>query len=181
MIDFRNTLVISKGRAKATVDVSFFGDFMRTFADKGQLAPTELRVWLWISGDEQMETQAFAYSDIKPFKDSYAKFISFYVPGKFERLDDANVKISSASKVVKLLWLVKKPIPNGLAIPKYFETSPTHPFNVKNRKYQELEYRAHTNELTMEFLLKVLKDWVQLGDRVFTVFAGTKILIAATV
>jgi DNA modification methylase len=52
---------------------------------------------------------------------------------------------------------------------------------VKNRKYQELEYRVHTNELTMEFLLNMLKDWVQPGDRVFTAFAGTKILIAATV
>ena len=39
----------------------------------------------------------------------------------------------------------------------------------------------HTNELTMEFLLKVLKDWVQPGDRVFTACAGTKILIAAMI
>ena len=84
------------------------------------------------------------------------------MPGKFERLDDANVKTSSA---VKFLWLVKKPIPDGLAIPEYYETSPTHPSNVKNRKYQELEYRVHTNELTMEFLLNMLKDWVQPGDR----------------
>ena len=76
---------------------------------------------------------------------------------------------------------MKKPIPDRLAIPEYYETSPTHPSNVKNRKYQELEYRVHTNKLTMEFLLNMLKDWVQPGDRVFTAFAGTKILIAATV
>ena len=76
---------------------------------------------------------------------------------------------------------MKKPIPDGLAIPEYFDTLQTHPSNVKNRKYQELEYRVHTNELTMEFLLKVLKDWVQPGDRVFTAFAETKILIAATI
>ena len=39
----------------------------------------------------------------------------------------------------------------------------------------------YINELTMEFLLKVLKDWVQPGDKVFTLFAGTKILIVATI
>ena len=181
VIDFRNTPIIGRGRAKATIDAPFFGDFMRTFATKGQPAPSEPRVWLWISGDEQTETQAFAYSDTEPFRDAYAKFVSIYAPGKFERLDDANVKTSSASKAVKLLWLVKKPIPEGLAIPEYYEALPTHPSNVKNRKYQELEYRVHTNELTMEFLLNMLKDWVQPGDRVFTAFAGTKILIAATV
>ena len=76
---------------------------------------------------------------------------------------------------------MKKPIPDGLAFPEYYEALPTHPSNVKNRKYQELEYRVHTNELTMEFLLNMLKDWVQPGDRVFTAFAGSKILIAATV
>ena len=38
----------------------------------------------------------------------------------------------------------------------------------------------HTNELTMEFLLTMLKDWLQPGDKVFTAFAGTKVLIATT-
>ena len=76
---------------------------------------------------------------------------------------------------------MKKPVPEGLVIPEYYETSPTHPSNVKNRKYHELEYRVHTNELTMEFFLNMLKDWVEPGNRVFTAFAGTKILIAASV
>ena len=76
---------------------------------------------------------------------------------------------------------MKKSISDGLAIPEYYEASPAHPSNVKNCKYQELKYRVHTNELTMEFLLNVLKDWVEPSDRVFIAFAGTKILIAATV
>jgi hypothetical protein len=177
VIDFRNVPGQEK-KPTATVVDPFFGDFMRTFQAKGMPGPSEPTVWLWITGDKQAELQAYAHSDTLPFKDTYLKFESSYIPGKFERLDDLGHKV--ASKPVALLWLIKTPPPAEIDIPAAFE-SPNHPANVKNRKYQELEYRVHSNELTMEFYLKAVNGWCAPGDKVFSAFAGTKFLIAAVV
>ena len=155
----------------------FFGDFMHIFEHKEMPGPSEPAVWLWISGDKEMELQAYAYSDTLAFKEHYAKFESVYMPGKYERLGDAGIK---STKPVALLWLVKKPTPMGLVIPDVFE-SPDHPANQKNRKYQELEYRIHNTELTMEFYLRVLSAWCQTGDKVVSAYAGSKILISSLV
>ena len=76
--------------------------------------------------------------------------------------------------------MVKKPTPSDLAIPGAFK-SPNHPANVKNKKYQELEYRVHNIEFTMEFYLYILKGWAQPGELIFSAFAGLKISIASVV
>ncbi|CAA9590696.1 hypothetical protein AVDCRST_MAG81-5244 [uncultured Synechococcales cyanobacterium] len=176
IVDFRNTPIQSKKKTSSVAD-PYFGDFMRTFEQKGMPGPSEPAVWLWISGDKETELQAYAHSDTLAFKEHYAKFESVYMPGKYERLEDAGIK---STKPVALLWLVKKPTPVGLVIPEMFE-SPDHPGNQKNRKYQELEYRVHNTELTMEFYLRVLSAWCQTGDKVVSVYAGSKILNAALV
>ncbi len=176
IVDFRNTPIQSKKKTSSVAD-PFFGDFMRTFEHKGMPGPTDPAVWLWISGDKETELQAYAHSDTLPFKDHYSKFMSLYAPGKYERLEDAGLK---STKTVTLLWLVKKPPPEGLVIPELFE-SPDHPANLKNRKYQELEYRVHNTELTMEFYVRVLNDWCKPGDKVLSVYAGSKFLIASVV
>ena len=176
VVDFRNMSGQSKKKASTAAN-SFYDNFMLTFASKGMPGPSEPAVWLWISGDRETELRAFALSDTPPFSEHYARYESVYSPGKYERLEDLGVK---APKSVALLWLVKKPPPESLVIPELF-MSPDHPANQKPRKYQELEYRVHNNELTMEFYLRVFQDWCSPGDKVLSVYAGSKILIAAVV
>lgn len=179
LIDFRTAPGQEK---KPTADVTnpFFSDFMQTFQTQGMPGPSDPEVWLWICGNREAELQVYGQSDTLPFKEHYQKYESSYAPGKYERLEDAGLKQTAAKDPVKLLWLVKKPVPENVFLPTVFD-SPNHPANIKNRKYQEVEYRVHNSELTMEFYLKVLNGWCKPGDKVFSAFAGTKFLIAAVV
>lgn len=109
-----------------------------------------------------MALQMYAHLDTHPFKKHYAKFECTYIPGKYEHLEDAPIKTSI---MVSLLWRVKKPIPPNLVIPDvYFLLD--HPANLKNKKYQELEYRVHNTELTIEFHFQVLSEWCSTGEKV---------------
>ena len=86
----------------------------------------------------------------------------------------------SARIPVCLLFLIRKSEKAKFNIPSTFQ-APDTPVYTKPRKYQELQYRIQSTELRMEFYLHLFELFCRLGDTIYSVFNGTKILCAGLV
>ena len=113
-------------------------------------------------------------------KAKYVKKFSTYIPAKFERLGDLPATHRNARAPITLLFLIRHIDKDKIVIPDEFE-APNTTVYTKPRKYQELEYREQATELRMEFYLRIFDLFCRLGDTVYSVFSGTKILCAGLV
>ena len=74
------------------------------------------------------------------------------MPAPFERLGDYSASNSKAKAKVYVIFLHDKKNQYHIDLLGYFN-APSSPVFTKPKKYNELEYRIHSNELGMEFYL----------------------------
>ena len=103
-----------------------------------------------------------------------------YEPAKFEQLEDLLTTNKSARAPVSLLFLIKKSGKAKFNIPATFE-APDTPMYTKPWKYHESQYRIQATEFRMEFYLHLFELFCRVGDTVYSVFNGTKILCVGLV
>ena len=110
----------------------------------------------------------------------YVRKFSTYIHAKFERLEDLPATHRNARAPISLMFLIHHVDKDRINIPEEFAAPNTFVYT-KPRKYQELEYRDQPSELRMEFYLQLLDLFCRLGDTIYSVFSGTKVLCAGLV
>ena len=179
VMDFRWLLSFT-GKGEDSLEKPYFDMFMNIFVTADFLTVTEPPVWLWICGDKETELKATQSAGKAIFTANYVKKYATYEPAKFERLEDLPATNKSAHARVSLLFLIRKLEKAKFNIPATFQ-APDTPVYTKPRKYQELQYRIQSTELRMEFYLHLFKLFCHVGDTVYSVFNGTKILCVGLV
>ena len=112
--------------------------------------------------------------------EKYIKKYSTYEPAKFECLEDLSPTYRNARALISFIFVVLHVDKDKIVIPDSFEASDT-PVYTKPHKYQEVEYREQPSELHMEFYLQIFDMFCLLGDTIYSVFSGSKILCAGLV
>ena len=167
-------------KGEDSLDKPYYDMFMNMFVATDFPTVTEPPVWLWICGDKETKLKATQLAGMEMFTSNYVKKYSTYEPSKFERLEDLPATNKDARAPVSLLFLVRKSDKAKFNIPTVFQ-APDTPMYTKPRKYQELQYRIQTMELQMEFYLHLFGLFCRVGDTLYSVFNGTKILCAGLV
>jgi hypothetical protein len=179
IIDFRNIPGFTTVKS-STVQSPFFEEFIQLLCSQSSPGITDPPVWMWICGYKDAEVMVSSFANTDRFRSEYEIKYAEYEPSKYERLQDVTISHKLAKERIHLLFLVKKHLSSTIKIPSLF-TFPDTPVYTKPRRYNEIEYRMYTNELRMEFYMRVLEIICKPMSVICTLFCGTKALCAAVV
>lgn len=180
MIDFRN---IPYGSTEGAMTSPFYDRFLAHFVDYGCPRFREVDIWLWIVEDKKSEQ---VYELVRKLQSDYAVSKAHYVAnaaeGAYTSLRDKKTKTLN---LLCLYFVYKAELLN---IPNHPMSRMDKLFQIQessgtNRSlYDEAKYANYpTDELRMEFYLRMLRTLTRRGDCVFNVFGGTKPIYAALV
>ena len=180
MIDFRN---IPYGSTEGAMSSLFYEKFIAKFVDYGSPRFREVDVWMWIVEDRKSEQ---VYDLVRKLQPDYAVSKSHYVAVPSEAAYLALKEKKTKSLNLLCLYFVYKTellnvqnhpmsrmeklfcIPEGSGMDKGL--------------FEEAKYAMYpTDELRMEFYLRILRKLTRRGDCVFNVFGGSKPVHAGVV
>ena len=162
-------------------DAPYFVDFLKKIKKLTDPAPTDLDVWLWICGDQDVDDDLRVEIRNGIFGSHYSTHYAEYIPAPVERLEDLAASSARAKAPVNLIFLMKKNVKiKPKAIPRMFGYSEI-PKWLKMGLYNELDYRIYSTKLRMEMYLQVLHFFCNQRTKVFSVFSGGKFVCAAWV
>lgn len=180
LIDFRN---IPGGSIEGAMSSPFYEPFFSKFVDYASPRLREVDIWLWIVEDKKSEQ---VYELVRRLQPDYAVSKSHYRAAPAEGAH-SSLK-AKKGKDVNLLCLyfvykaefVKHPDHPLHQMEALFEV-PDETGNSKSL-YDEAKYAMYpSDELRMEFYIRILKSLTSRGDCIFNVFGGSKPMIAALV
>ena len=180
LIHFRN---IPGGSIEGAMSNPFYKPLFSKFVDYGSLRLREVDIWLWIVKDKKSEQ---VYELVRRLQPDYAVSKSHYRAAPAEGAH--NTLKAKKGKDVNLLCLyfvykaefVKHPDHPLHQMEALFEV-PDETGNSKSL-YDEAKYAMYpSDELRMEFYIRILKSLTSRGDCIFNVFGGSKPMIAALV
>lgn len=180
LIDFRN---IPGSEDEGTMSALFYEGFMAKFNEYASPRLREIDIWLWIVEDRRAEQ---VYEIVRKLQPEYAVSKSHYIAapaeGAYSSLCDKKTKVVN----VLCLYFVYKveflKVPNHpiTRMEKIFQV----PEGLGNSKslYDEAKYATYTSdELRMDFYLRMLRTFTRRGDCIFNVFGGSKPMFAGVV
>jgi hypothetical protein len=107
VMDFRNIPgVINKDTAPA--DAPYFIEFLDILGEEKEPSLTDPEVWLWITGDKDVDDDLRAYIRNGTLGANYNTHFAQYVPAVVERLEDLTASSKRAKVPVNLIFLLKK-------------------------------------------------------------------------
>jgi hypothetical protein len=180
IIDFRN---IPGNEDEGIMSAPFYAPFWSKFVEYASPRLREVDVWLWIVEDQKAEQ---VYDIVRKLQPEYAVSKSHYVAapveGAYSTLRDPKTKIVN----VLCLYFVYK---------AELLKTPNHPIGRMDRLFQvpeglgtnkslydEAKYANYpTDELRMEFYLRMMRTLTRRGDFIFNIFGGSKPIFAAMV
>lgn len=180
IMDFRN---IPGSSFEGSMSTPFYEPFLSKLVEYASPNLREPEVWLWIVEDRRAEQVYNIVSRLQPY---YAVSKSHYVAapaeGAYSTLRDKK------NKVVNVLCLyfvydanlLKQENNPMLRMEKIFQV----PDGLGTQKclYDEAKYANYpSDELRMEFYLKMMRTFTRRGDTIFNIFGGSKPIYAAMV
>ena len=169
-------------KSTAPNDSPYYEEFMETASTLTDPSLMDPQVWLWITGDQEVDDQVRGYIRNGDIAASYASHYALYVPAvPAERLYDLNPSSAVARAPVHLIFLIKRKAQIKLrSSPRRFEVPAASKWS-KVGAVNELEYRIYDTELRMEFYLGLIDLFCDAREEVYSVYAGGKFLCAAWV
>lgn len=180
LLDFRNA---PGGAIEGALSCPFYEPFLTKFADYGSPRLREVDIWLFIVEDRRAEQ---VYEIVRKLQPDYAYSKSHYIPapaeGAYSTLRDKkskNIDLLCLYFVYKA-ELVKNPHHPILKMETLFQVP--EGLGGSRGLYDEAKYANYpTDELRMDFYLRMLRSLTKRGDFIFNVFGGSKIIYAALV
>ena len=180
LIDFRNA---PGGAIKGAISCPFYEPFLTKFADYGSPRLREVDIWVFVVEDRMAEQ---VYEIVRKLQPDYAYSKSHYIPAPAEGA--YNTLRDKKSKNIDLLCLyfvykaelVQNPHHPILKMETLFQVP--EGLGGSRGLYNESKYANYpTDELRMDFYLRMLRSLTKRRDFIFNVFGGTKIIYAALV
>ena len=180
IIDFRS---IPGSTFEGTMSTPFYEPFMSKFVEYASPKLREVDIWLWIVEDRRAEQ---VYEIVRKMQPDYAVSKSHYIAapaeGVYTTLKDKKTKVMNLLCLyfvfkASLLKVENHPITR---MQKLFQV-PEGQGSSKSL-YDEAKYaNYHSDELRMEFYLRIMRAFTRRGDCIFNVFGGTKPIFAGMV
>ena len=180
ILDFRN---IPGGAIEGAMSCPFYEPFVTKFQDYGSPRFREVDIWLWIVEDRRAEQ---VYEIVRKLQPEYAVSKSHYLAapaeGAYSTLRDKKTK---QLNLLCLYFVYKAEV---LKVPNHPLARMEKLFQVpeglgsSRSLYDEAKYGNYpTDELRMDFYLRMLRTLTKRGDCIFNVFGGSKPIFAAMV
>ena len=180
MIDFRN---IPGSSFEGTMSTPFYEPFLSKFVDYASPKFREVDVWMWIVEDRRAEQ---VYEIVRKLQPDYAVSKSHYIAapaeGAYTTLKDKKTKVVN---VLCLYFVYKANLLKADNHPinrmeKLFQVA--EGVGASKSLYDEAKYTNYTSdELRMEFYLRIMRALTRRGDYIFNVFGGSKPVYAGMV
>ena len=179
VVDFRNIPGVLH-KSTTPNDSPYYEEFMEIASTLTNPSLKDPQVWLWITGDPEVNDQVRGYIQNGDIAASYASHYALYIPAvPAECLYDLNPSSTVARAPVHLIFLIKRKAQiKPRLIPQRFEVPPVSKWS-KAGAVNELEYRIYDTELQMEFYLGLIDLFCDAREEVYSVYAGRKFLCAA--
>ena len=120
-MDFRNTPRVNY-KDPTPVEAPYFIEFLDILLNIKDPAPCDPEVWLWITGDKDVDDDLRAIIRCNKFGENYNSHYSQYLPAAVERLENLTANSKRAKAPVNLIFLLKKGARvKSRVIPRVFE------------------------------------------------------------
>ena len=181
VLDFRNIPGVLH-KSTAPKDSPYYEEFMETTLNLTDPSLMDPQVWLWITGDQEVDDQVRGYIRNGDIAASYASHYALYIPTvPAEGLYDLNPSSAVARAPVSLIFLIKRKAQiKQRSIPRRFEVPVVLKWS-KAGAVNELEYRIYDTELRMEFYLGLIDLFCDAREEVYSIYVGGKFLCTAWV